>query len=372
MLRWITVVCLAGPWMFLAEPFPRPAQDEKVNKLIVQFLQDKDAKKRRLALLELEIVGPRAKGVLQAMSIVLEKDSEPVVRREVALALGRMGADAQAAIPALAFALKNDKDDTVREASARALLQMEPHSARALQQLIEALQDSHGPTRAAAAEALKLLGEQSRSAVPQLIEYLKSPKDKKSDAAARVQVALALGRVGEEGSRGTTALITVVSDPAEDVLVRVAAADSLGRFGLDAQGAAKPLADILGNNKNDQTLRLAAVKALAKVEGNTRQVWPALKIGLGDGDAMVRILTVRATGPYGKEEPEAVKILARLARNDDNVEVRLAAIQELGLIGSAAKTAEPDLRYIIEHDERETVREQAEVAVKRILGKSIP
>jgi HEAT repeat protein len=372
MLRWITVACLAGPCMSLAEPFPRPLQDEKINKLIVQFLQDKDAKKRRLALLELEIVGPRVKGVLQSMGIALEKDPEPVVRREVALALGRMGADAEPAIPALAFALKNDKDDTVREVSARALLQMLPHSARALQQLVEALQDSHGLTRAAAAETIKSLGEQAKSAVPQLIEYLKSPKDKKSDASARMHVALALGRVGEEGARGATVLTTVLSDPTEDVLVRVAAADSLGRFGLDAQGAAKPLADILGNTKNDQSLRLAAVKALAKVEGNTRLVWPALKVGLADGDAMVRILTIRAAGPYGKDEPEAVRILAKLARNDDNVEVRLAAIQELGLIGSAAKIAEPDLRYIIEHDERETVREQAEVAVKRIQGKSIP
>jgi HEAT repeat protein len=366
MSRSIAVACLVCSWIFLTEP---QSQEEKLNKLIVQFLQDKDAKKRQLALLELEVVGPRVKGVLQAMSIVLEKDSEPNVRREVAAALGRMGVDAQAAIPALAFALKNDKDDTVREVSARALLQMVPDSARALQQLIDALQDGHGPTRAAAAEAIKSLEDRSKSGVPQLIEYLKSPKDKKSDAVARMNVALALGRVGEEGAKGTSVLITVVSDPTEDVLVRSAAANSLGRFGLDAQGAAKPLADILANTKNDQSLRLAAVKALSKVEGNTRQVWPSLKIGLDDSDSMVRILSIRAAGPYGKEEPEAVKILAKLARNDDNVEVRLAAIQELGLIGSAAKIAEPDLRYIIEHDEREAVREQAEVAVRRILGK---
>jgi len=370
MPRWtvLALALVAWSWWWPAAPSARGGGDEKVNKLIVQFLQDKDVNKRRLALLELEIVGPRVKGVLQAMGIALEKDPEPVVRRDVALALARMGADAQAAISALAYALKTDKDDEVREIAAKALLQMAPHSGRALQQLVDALHDSHSPTRAAAAQAIKTLGEQSKTAVPQLIEYLKSPKDKKADAAARMHVALALGRVGEEGAKGTAVLIAVLSDAAEDVMVRAAAADSLGRPGPDSKAAAKPLADILGSTKNEQSLRFAAVKALAKVEGDTKQVWPALKIGLADNDATVRILAVRAAGPYGKEEPEVVKTLAKLARNDDNVEARLAAIQELGLIGAAAKAAETDLRYIMEHDEREAVREQAALALKKISG----
>ena len=230
------------------------------------------------------------------------------------------------------------------------------------------MQDSHAPTRAAVAETIKTLGEHSKTAVPQLIEYLKSPKDKKSDVGARMNVAFALGRVGEDGAKGAPVLTLVLADVSEDVMVRAAAADSLGRLGLDAHGAAKPLADILAQSKNDQSLRIAAVKALAKIEGDTKQVWPALKIGLGDADSTVRILSVRAAGPYGKEEPEAIKVLVKLARNDDNVEVRVAAVQELGLIGSAAKAAEADLRYIMEHDERDAVREQAMAALKKIQG----
>jgi HEAT repeat protein len=368
MLRWIVVVLVAGTWLWPAAPAARASQDEKLNQQIKQFLQDKDVKKRRLALLELEVVGPRVKGVLQALGIALEKDPEPIVRREVALALARMGPDAQAAIPSLAYALKNDKDEDVREAAARALLQMAPLSQRALPQLVDALRDSHAATRAAAAETIKTFGEQSKTAVPELVAYLKSPKDKKTDAVARMHVALALGRVGEEGAKGTKVLIAVLSDTAEDLAVRAAAADSLGRFGLDAEGAARPLAEILASSKNDQALRLAAVKALAKVEGNAKVVWPALQVGLADSDSAVRILSVRAAGLYGKEEVEIVKALAKLARNDDNVEARLAAIQELGLVGAAAQPAEQDLRYIIDHDEREPVRDQAAVALKKIKG----
>ncbi len=367
MLRWYIVVVLAGLWLFPAVRQDQGGDDERINKLITQFLQDKDVKKRRLALLELEII-PRAKGVLQAMSISLEKEADPVVRRDVALALGRLGEDGKDAIPALAQALVKDKDDLVREASARALLQMAPHSKRAVKQLADALQDSYMPTRAAAADAMKTLAEQSSAVVPQMIDYLKAPKDKKADAVARMHLALALGRVGPEGAKGEAVLIVILGDAGEDVLVREAAADSLGRLGLDAANAAKPLADILAQTKNQQSLRVAAVKSLAKVEGVTREIWPALKIGLADGDSTVRLLTVRAAGPYGKEEPQAVKTLATLARGDENVEVRLAAIQELGLIGDAAKAIVPDLRYIIENDEREAVRQNAEEALRKIQG----
>ena len=77
----------------------------------------------------------RAKGVLQALQVALEKDSEPVVRQEVAACLGRMGEDAKDAIPNLAFALGKDKDDKTRELAGRALLQMVPYSKKALTNL---------------------------------------------------------------------------------------------------------------------------------------------------------------------------------------------------------------------------------------------
>src|SRR5438445_7352950 len=205
MRRWI----LAGLVALCCVPAVRSAQagdDERVKKLIVQLLKDQDVKKRRAAVFALEIDGVRAKGVLQALQVALEKDSEPVVRQEVAACLGRMGEDAKDAVPNLAFALRNDKDDKTRELAARALLQMVPYSKRALQQLTEALQDSYPPTRAAAAEVIKELGEQSKTAVPKLIEFLKAGKDKKTDATARMFVALALGRVGAEGKAGTAVL----------------------------------------------------------------------------------------------------------------------------------------------------------------------
>jgi hypothetical protein len=350
-------------------PSLRPAragEEEKVKKLITDLLENKDVKKRRLAVIDLEIVGPRIKGVLQAMQVALEKDAEPVVRQEVAAAIGRMGEDGREAIPSLAYSLRNDKDDKTREQAGRALLQMVPFAKRALQQLVEALQDSYAPTRAAAAEAIKSLGEQSKSAVPQMMDFLKGGKDKKADIAARMNIALAFGRVGGDGAKGTDVLCAVLVDTTEDDSVREAAADSLGRLGLDAAGSAKPLADTLKNTKNPTALRLAAVKALAKVEGETKDVWPALKVALDGGDATLRLLAVRAATAYAKEQPEVVREFVKIARSTANVELRLAAIQELGVAGATAKSAAPDLQYLIDNDERENIRQEAAVALKKV------
>ena len=344
------------------------AEEEKVGKLIAQLLQDKDVNKRRLALLDLEIY-PRGKGVIQALTITLEKDSEAVVRGDAALILGRWGEDAKAAIPALANALKSDKDSAVREASARALLRMVPHSRTALLQLVNALQDSNLQTRAFAAQAIKALGEQSRPHLPKLIEYLNSTKDRKDDAHARADIAAALGGLGDTIAIPT--LIAVVAEIEEDVAVREAAADSIGQFGADAAGAIKPLADLLADAKNDTSLRLSAAKALAKLEADAKQIWSALKISLADPDATLRAISVRASGPCAKDEKEVVPLLAKLGRNDNDVEVRLAAVQELGRLGQVAKAAEDDLRFIAANDERELVRQFAEEALRNISGKFV-
>jgi hypothetical protein len=354
-------------------PALRPAsaaQDEKIKAKIADLLDNKDVKKRRKAISDLEQDGVgRFKEIMQAMQVALEKDPEPIVRQEVAAVLGRAGEDAKEAIPSLAYSLRHDKDDKTREQAGRALLQMVPASRRALQQLAEALQDSYAPTRAVAAEAIKTLGEHSKTAVPQLVDFLKAGKDKKGDAPARMYVALALGRVGAEGAKGTDALCAVLEDGGEDNSVREAAAESLGRIGLDAVGAAKPLANVVKSTKNPVSFRLAAVRALGKVEGETKDVWPALKIALEDNDSTMRLLAVRATTPYAHEEPEAVKTLTKIARSiDNNVEVRVAAIQELGRVGKDAKTAVNDLRFLEENDERDNIRLEAAQARKKIEG----
>src|SRR5437867_2156968 len=84
MRRWILAGLVAALCCSPAVGSAQSGEEAKVNKWIEQLLKDQDVKKRRLALLDLEIVGVRGKGVLQALQIALEKDSEAIVRQEVA------------------------------------------------------------------------------------------------------------------------------------------------------------------------------------------------------------------------------------------------------------------------------------------------
>src|SRR2546429_2121204 len=98
MHRWIIAALAAALCLPAAARAAQSGEDAKVNKWIEQLLKAQDVKKRRLALLDLEIVGVRAKGVLQALQIAVEKDAEPIVRQEVAACLARMGEDAKDAV----------------------------------------------------------------------------------------------------------------------------------------------------------------------------------------------------------------------------------------------------------------------------------
>src|SRR5581483_9872651 len=112
--------------MFVGGPAALHAgEDEVLGKKGSEWLkilrEHKEVKFRRAAIIALEVIGPRGKGVLAGLYESLEKDSDPEIRREVALLLGRMGPEAKGAVGALGAALKGDKAEVVREAAAQAL-----------------------------------------------------------------------------------------------------------------------------------------------------------------------------------------------------------------------------------------------------------
>src|SRR5438094_82356 len=100
-------------------------EEEVLGKKRTEWLtilkEHKETKFRRAAVIALEVIGPRAKGVLDGLYEAVEKDRDPEVRREIALGLGRMGSEAKGAADVLADVLKRDKADSVREAAALSL-----------------------------------------------------------------------------------------------------------------------------------------------------------------------------------------------------------------------------------------------------------
>jgi HEAT repeat protein len=346
-------------------------QDEVVGgKSRTQWLQllkmAKESKVRRAALLALEVLGPKMSGVTDGVVEALEKDGDAEVRRAAAQTLAAMGADAKGAVDALAEALKRDKDGGVREASARGLGRLAAQVEAQTLILAGALSDAHAGTRAAAAETLNALGDKARLALPQLLKVL---VDKKADRFPRMYAARIMARFDAEARTTVPALVSVCVDKEAPVKVREAAADALGRLGAAAEDVAEPLSKIVQAKDEKAELRRAAVVALGKVGGKAALVWPALKVAIKDGDSGLRYQSIRLAGGLAKDDKTIVTGLADAALKDENVENRLAAIQELGELGNLAADAAPTLVQL-SSDSRGSIREAAAAALKKI--KSAP
>src|SRR5262245_13857592 len=98
---------------------------KKASEWLEMLRNDKEPKRRRAALIVLEQVSPKVRGVLTGVCVALERDEDEDIRVAAAQLLGRMWQkvvdeelDGREAIDALAASLKKDKAEKVREASA--------------------------------------------------------------------------------------------------------------------------------------------------------------------------------------------------------------------------------------------------------------
>jgi HEAT repeat protein len=323
----------------------------------------KEPKHKLVALIALERYGPKTKGVLPGLEEALYKDPSPAIRKATAETLARMGEDAKSAIPALANALARDKSELVREAAARALGgAMVKYSKTAVPVLAEALADPDPATRAAVAETLKDLGAEARPALRHLLAVL---KDTKTDRFTRLYALQILGRFTEDAAVVVPALLAAFAETGAHPSIRLGAAESLARLGPEAAAAAPALAETLTSKTAPAPLRRACAQALVKVGADAKTAWPAAKVALTDPDASVRTQAIRLAGAMGKLEREVVPALVTRCE-DENVEARLAAIQELGQLGAAAKGAEDTLRRLARSDSRASVRDAASAALTKI------
>jgi HEAT repeat protein len=363
-LRLFPVSLFLLAWLVPAVCF---AQEEEVlGKKRTEWLailkEHKEIKFRRAAVIALEVIGPRSKGVLDGLFEALEKDREPEVRREIALTLGRMGPEAKGAADILGDVLKRDKSDTVWESAALALAgKLNDQAQTQVMTLAAALKDSHPGTRAAAAEALKNLGEKAKLALPQLTAVA---QDRKADRFPRLYAIQMISRWGDEDT--PKILVAILEDKDAAPAIRQAAIEGIGRWGDKAESAIPALAQAL--KERDVDLRRAAALALGKIGAKIAGVWPAIKEANHDADNAVRNQVIRLAGTLGKGRKEAVTLLAEAAEKDANLENRLAAVQELGQLEAAALDALPVLDRLAAEDVRASVREAARAALKRIKG----
>jgi HEAT repeat protein len=359
-------------------------QNRKLSEWLVMLQNDARPERRRAALIAVELIGPkRSRQVVGAILSALRDDKEEKIREGAAAALGRMSARARKENneafkfdnirDGLAIALKGDKSARVREAAALALGQLDSDARGAAGTLAGALKDTDRGTRRAAADALRRLGPAAVEALPELQQVL---QDSSADQATRVQCALAIGRIGApEALQALGAMKEVLADSKAPTDVRRAVCETLGLLGKDAAGAAPVLGQSLTAPGTDVSVRRAAAVALDEFGTDGRLAIASLKKALKDDDKFVRCHAMHALGQYGKDlGPHTRDVITALLQGmDDSVlEVRVAAIETLGILGAEGLGA--DSQAVLDRlteatrDSTKAVSEAAAAALKRIQG----
>ena len=348
-----------------------PLDEEIAGKTVGEWIKilrtHENPKFRRAALIALYAADAAGRTGLPALLNAIQKDKDAQVRQEAVMVLGRLGPKTNGALKALVEALQTDKADEVREAAASAIGREEfsEPAAAYVAVLADALKDPHAGTRIAVAGALRNMGENARPAFGALIEAAKNPKEHPLVRAAAVHV---VSRHGKDNPQTVPLLLALLKSSDTPAALREAAAEGLGRSGSDSPEVITALAEALGG-KNIE-LRKAAAVALGSMGVKAKSAWPTIKERLSDAkeDSSVRNNLIRLTGTLAKSNTEAIKELTAAAENDQSTENRIAAIQELGELGSLPEETRKSLGRIARQDARAAIREAAEKVLKKLGG----
>jgi HEAT repeat protein len=362
---------------------------KKLSEWIQMLKTDKEENRRRASLTALKFIAGQldtAKAVPPVVTAARD-DASDSVRKAATQTLGEIALSAQAyldprktrekkkteiaqqtlklALEGLIDPLRGDKAAEVRKTAAEALGRLGKDARPATEPLTAALKDKADPVRAAAAEALGRIGPDAKEAAPALVEAL---RDKKSDRSVRLFAAYALGRIDPTPPNlAVAALGEVLRDAESPTEARKAAADSLGLLGKVAEDAVPALAEALKDMKSVEVRRAAAI-ALAQIGPPAVKALPELRQATHDEDKFVRSHATHTLGGLGKDAADAVPELIRLVKDDTVTEVRVAAIEALGLVG--VKTSDAvDALSTASRSSQTVLREAAVEALKRLEEK---
>src|ERR1035441_4702399 len=185
------------------------------------------------------------------------------------------------------------------------------------------LKDKNATVRARAADSLgNNATEQTRKAIPALVEALKD-----TDESVRGAAAFALGNIPGDRQVAVPALVKALQD--ENGSVRNYAAKSLGMIGQSPELAVPAL---VGALKDDRDSRYFTTDALIKFGPAARTAVPDLIVLLKGNDPYLPSYAAKVLGAIGPHAQAAAPTLARMlsATNDQD---RLEAADALAKIG---------------------------------------
>ena len=203
--------------------------------------------------------------------------------------------------------LKNDDPD-VRRAAAFALGQMGEDAKTAVPDLGETLSDTVPLVRINASLALFKIGPEARSVVPALALALKDEED-----LVRMNAVMTLFRIGRDSAEAVPALIEAIKDkrnrqqsPLFGLSVSQQALKVLGRIGPGAKDAVPLLCECVGDS--DGSWCCVSIDSLGEIGPAAKEVVPTLVKMLSDKrEGNDRTVGFKAAEALRKIDPEAAK-----------------------------------------------------------------
>jgi HEAT repeat protein len=256
-------------------------------------------------------------------------------------ALGDLNENAADCLPDLIGLLESEEAD-IRSAAMRALGKIGRRAQPAVPHLVARWNDSE--TKPAAVKAIGEIGPAAASAAPQLVEALGDPK-------TFVEAVRALVYVGCFHEEGTQVALRV---RIQEAAARIAAGDEqsakedvrrlveISRFVHESVDTGlETLLPTAERRRRDQIAR-----AMAAVDPENADLLKCLREGLGSKDEEIRRDAVEVAGLLGRFAAPLVAELAELV-DDSGANTRGMAITALGVLGSEARAAIPQLRALL-------------------------
>ncbi len=220
------------------------------------------------------------------------------LRADVAVALGEIGTPAIAALPRLKAMMVDDDDPVVRVTAAFAVAKLDVQSIEAIQYLVQSLENREYGTGCVneAAERLGRLGSVARFTVPTLIRLAKE-SDEDETGIDRNAIIRAIQLIGP--------------DDIEQILLGF-------------------------QNDEDSIVRETVIDCLVNARASSEKVISAFILALYDTEEAyitnIRLKAAEGLGKLGSRATRAVPDLERVAKKDENEDVRAAAVNAIKLI----------------------------------------
>lgn len=284
------------------------------------------------------------------------KSTDPYIRSTVVASLGFYNRNQSLAIHSLIESLK-DSDTAVITNAESSLVRF---GSAAVLDLIPILESSDTGEVKSALRILDRIGGLSASILPSILKKLTDPDLEihhcclkiignlragadtiqllikslnEKDPESRRLAAIGLEKAGKDAGEAVPALTGVLTS--DDPYLRQFAIKALDAITIDKVEASPIFIKAL--DCSDSYLREYAAAVLKKLENDQAKALQAYARGLSDGDSFVRLHSAKSLGRIGSGAMGQLSLLRQIAVNDENYNVRVAALEAANVIAASGK-----------------------------------